>query len=125
MKEMYEPYQENFLTRYDHSLIGFSEPITRNETGSQKDDRLRPAGNSFIQSKREDDQNPVLPVNNYLKSAEEIEVEFIYMMNTCKTNPGEKDNIWNTYDCLTKKNTESAAIRNPNNVLSGSMEENY
>ena len=75
MKEIYEPYQENFLTSSDHSLIGFSESITRNETETLQDDRLRSAGNSFTQAKREDDQNPVLPVNNYLKTAAEMEAQ--------------------------------------------------
>lgn len=126
MKEIYESYQEKFQVHTDNSLVSFERSIVLNEAGSYLEDMLRSAGHSFTQTRREHDHKPVLPVNNYLKTPEEIEVEFLYMMNACKTKPGEKENAWNTYDFLIKKNTESAAaIRNPNNVLFDSMEENY
>ncbi len=126
MKEIYESYQEKLQPYTDNDLTGFSESIVFNEAGSHLEHMLRSAGHSFTQTRREHDHKPVLPVNNYLKTAEEIEVEFLYMMNTCKAKPDEKENIWQTYDLLTRKNTEPAAtIHRPHNVLFGSMEENY
>ena len=126
MKEIYESYQEKLQLHTDNSLVSFERSIVLNEASSHMEEMLRSAGHSFTQTRREHDHKPVLPVNNYLKTAEEIEVEFLYMMNTCKAKPEEKENAWNTYDFLIKKITESpATIHNPNNVLFSSMEENY
>lgn len=65
------------------------------------------------------------PVNNYLKTPEEIEAEFCFVINTRKTDFDESDDSNDTYGRLTKKTDGYMNIHNLDEKLSGFMEENY
>lgn len=65
------------------------------------------------------------PVNNYLKSPEEIEAEFCFVINSRKAAYQDADDRYDTYGRL-KMNTDGYMnIHNLDEALSGFMEENY
>jgi hypothetical protein len=66
----------------------------------------------------------VMEINNYLKTPEEIEAEFCFVINTRKDPYCETDDSFDTYGRIRKKT--DGYINMPNlEALSGFMEENY
>jgi hypothetical protein len=65
------------------------------------------------------------PVNNYLKSPEEIEAEFCFVINSRKAAYQEADDSLDTYGRLKMKTDGYMNIHNLDETLSGFMEENY
>ena len=63
-----------------------------------------------------------LPVNNYLKTPDEIELEFRYGINPRRLNL-RKDNLSNVTSTMQKDGYLN--IHNLDEALSGFMEENY
>ena len=126
MKEVCEPYMENLQTYTSNSFTGFAESDTKQEMEISPDEMFRSAGYSFNQAKKGHAHIAALPVNNYLKTTEEIEVEFLFMMSCYRTTPHEKENPCETYGKIVKKHAESfLTIYSPDMILPGPMEENY
>ena len=65
------------------------------------------------------------PVNNYLKSPEEIEAEFCFVINSRKAAYQELEDSFDTYGRLKMKTDGYMNIHNLDEALSGFMEENY
>jgi hypothetical protein len=65
----------------------------------------------------------VMEINNYLKTPEEMEAEFCFVINTRKAPYYEVDDSFDTYGRIRKKT--DGYINMPNLDLSGFMEENY
>lgn len=62
------------------------------------------------------------PINNYLKTPEEIEADFILETTAAQSLPGYIDTL-NTYEALFKKRNDNT--ENSDTLSSGFMEENY
>ncbi|MBC7948440.1 MAG: hypothetical protein H7Y42_11205 [Chitinophagaceae bacterium] len=65
------------------------------------------------------------PVNNYLKSQEEIEAEFCFVINSRKTAYNDNHERSNTYAQLLRNTDGYINFHNLDETLSGYMEENY
>ena len=124
MKEVSELYNEELQTSVSpgNSFTGFYERTTG---VIPPDEMFRSGGYSFTQTKNRYDHVPALPVNNYLKTVEEMEVEFLFIMGSRKVMPDENEHIPDTYGRIIKRAEVYSTIHNLDNVLSGPMEENY
>ena len=83
--------------------------------------------NLFRITKRSNEPSPSmqLPVNNYLKTPEEIEAEFHYMINSRKAVSGERKESQDNDGRSTSETEGYMSIHNLEVTLSGFMEENY
>ena len=82
----------------------------------------RLGGQRPVRTSRGEERVMELPVNNYLKTPDEIELEFRYGINPAKVNL-RKDNL---YDVVSIMKTDGYLnIHNLDEALSGFMEENY
>ena len=63
------------------------------------------------------------PVNNYLKTPEEMEADFCFVINSRRA--FEKDDSFDTYGRLIMRTDGYMNIQGLDEILSGSMEENY
>lgn len=77
---------------------------------------------------RRDDNEPLpameQPVNNYLKTPEEMEADFCFVINSRRAFQ-EKDDSFDTYGRLIMRTDGYMNIQGLDEILSGSMEENY
>jgi hypothetical protein len=64
------------------------------------------------------------PVNNYLKTPEEMEADFCFVINSLRVFPKEDDSL-DGYGRLTKRTDGYMNIHGLDEILSGPMEENY
>ena len=64
-------------------------------------------------------------VNNYLKTPEEMEAEFCFVINSRRAAYYETNDSYDTYGRLIKKTDGYMNIHNLDEALSGFMEENY
>lgn len=66
-----------------------------------------------------------LPVNNYLKTPQEIQMEFQYGINPRKNGGYDRKSIANRQGSMTITTDGYVNIQNLDETLSGFMEENY
>ncbi len=64
-------------------------------------------------------------INNYLKTPEEMEAEFSFVINTRRAAFQEKDDSFDTFGRLKMKTDGYMNIPNLEETFSGFMEENY
>lgn len=100
-------------------------PERKKEKGSHE--IFRPVKNYFIPEKDEHDDIPrmELPVNNFLKTGEEIEAEFLFTMSSYKASLSKKENESDTYGRIAKKVESNSNVYNLYPFLCEPMEENY
>jgi hypothetical protein len=74
---------------------------------------------------KNNDPLPVMqqPVNNYLKTPEEMEADFCFVINSRRA--FETDDSFDTYGRQIKRTDGYMNIQGLDKILSGSMEENY
>lgn len=68
---------------------------------------------------------PELPVNNYLKSREEIEAEFRFVASAVKSESVEKELPFASYGRIVKIAESYAYLHSIDEALSAPLEENY
>lgn len=67
----------------------------------------------------------VQPINNYLKTPEEMDAEFSLEMNINKSILKEHRDIFDTYGRVIKNKDKNIYAYSPDDTRSGYMEENY
>ena len=69
------------------------------------------------------EKKPIAPINNYLKTPEEIEAELCFEMNNKKAAFAKRNDLMDSYGRIFKNRSDNAY--SSDNNPSGFMEENY
>jgi len=125
MKESSAIYHETMQEYPDISLMDFGGNNSRSLKENHPDEMFRLQGYSNMKTNKIQSYLHELPINNHLKTCEEIEVEFLFIMSSHKNILDEKESNRDTYGRIIKKTEAHIAIHNLDNILSGPMEENY
>jgi hypothetical protein len=121
--ELYQPTLPLHPTGFIKDFTA-GNPERKKEKGSPVISRPK---NYFIPEKDEPGEVPrmELPVNNFLKTGEEIEAEFLFTMSSYKASLSKKENESDTYGRIAKKVESYSNVYNLYPFLCEPMEENY
>jgi hypothetical protein len=126
MKDLWETYPTDLLEYPETILTGAAEISGRGELEIQNG-MFRSTEQFYSLSKRETDSfsAPELPINNYLKTKDEIDAEFRFVASSHKMELKEKETPSASYGRIVKMAEAYSYLHSIDQALSAPLEENY